>query len=972
MQTIHIRGAREHNLKNLEISIPRDRLVVITGLSGSGKSTLAFDTIYAEGQRRYVESLSAYARQFLELMQKPDVESIDGLSPAISIEQKTTSRNPRSTVGTVTEIYDYLRLLYARVGVPYSPATGLPIESQTVSQMVDRIGEMPAGTRLLLLGPIVRGRKGEYRKELKALLRRGFQRVKIDGKLHEIEAAPALNKKVKHDIEIVVDRIVVKPDLGNRLADSIETALGLGGGILIAEDADSGERHTFSSKFACPVSGFTIEEIEPRLFSFNNPYGACPTCDGLGTRQFFDPELVVPDPRLSLDEGAVAPWSRSTTTYYHQTLASLARHFKVSMRTPWADLPGEARESILYGTGDEDVAIKYEDGVRKYATRKPFEGIIPNLERRWRNTDSNWMREEMSRYQSVTHCDDCNGARLKPEALAVKIAGHDIARVAELSITAARDWFAALPESLDAKQNAIAERILREINERLGFLTNVGLGYLTLSRYSGTLSGGESQRIRLASQIGSGLTGVLYVLDEPSIGLHQHDNARLLATLERLRDLGNTVIVVEHDEEAILAADHVIDMGPGAGVHGGHVVAEGPPDRIKKSPESLTGQYLTGVRAVPVPATRRTGKRGQFLTLKGARENNLRNVTAKIPLGTLTCVTGVSGSGKSTLVIETLYNAVARQLMGSRAHAGEHDSVAGLEYLDKIVDIDQSPIGRTPRSNPATYTGAFTPIRDWFAGLPESGARGYKPGRFSFNVKGGRCEACKGDGLIKIEMHFLPDVYVECDVCKGRRFNRETLEVTFKDKSIADVLDMTIDEGVEFFAAVPSIREKLVMLQRVGLGYIGLGQPATTLSGGEAQRVKLSRELSRRATGQTLYILDEPTTGLHFEDVRKLLEVLHALVDAGNTVLVIEHNLDILKTADWILDLGPEGGDKGGRMVATGTPEDIAANAASLTGKYLRETLARAGGARVFGRKKPAAPKTRPARNGRRPKKKAS
>ena len=968
MQSITIRGAREHNLQGIDLQIPRDRLVVITGLSGSGKSSLAFDTIYAEGQRRYVESLSAYARQFLELMQKPDVESIEGLSPAIAIEQKTTSRNPRSTVGTATEIYDYLRLLYARVGVPYSPATGLPIESQTVSQMVDRIEALPEGTRLLLLGPIVRGRKGEYRKELAALLKRGFQRVKVDGEVREIEDLPALNKKIKHDIEVVVDRLVVKPGLGNRLADGLETALALGDGIVFAEDADTAERITFSAKFACPVSGFTIAEIEPRLFSFNSPFGACPACGGLGTRMFFDPQLVVPDPRLSLEDGALAPWSRSTTTYYYQTLLSLARHLKISERTPWEELPEDARRSILYGTGASNVAIRFDDGVRKYSTRKPFEGIIPNLERRWRNTESAWMREEFARFQSVASCDDCRGARLKPEALAVKIGGIHISEVAEMSIAAAQQWFEALPARLNAKRNEIAARIFKEISERLGFLTNVGLGYLTLARTAGTLSGGESQRIRLASQIGSGLTGVLYVLDEPSIGLHQHDNARLLATLQRLRDLGNTVIVVEHDEEAILAADHVVDMGPGAGRHGGRVVAAGAPAEIQASPESLTGQYLTGVRAVPLPESRRS-TRGKSLTVRGARANNLKNVSAQIPLGAMTCVTGVSGSGKSTLVIETLYNAVARRLMGARTNAGEHDAIDGLELLDKVVDIDQSPIGRTPRSNPATYTGTFNAIREWFAGLPESGARGYKPGRFSFNVKGGRCEACQGDGLIKIEMHFLPDVHVRCDVCKGRRFNRETLEVAFKEKSISDVLDMTIEEAAELFAAVPAIRDKLTMLKRVGLGYIHLGQPATTLSGGEAQRVKLSRELSRRATGRTLYILDEPTTGLHFEDVRKLLEVLHALVDAGNTVLVIEHNLDIIKTADWILDLGPEGGDNGGRIVAAGTPEAVAESADSVTGRFLRETLSRGPPHRSFGRK---AGETEPAPPTRRKRRRAS
>ena len=959
MQSIVIRGAKEHNLKNIDVVIPRDKLVVITGLSGSGKSTLAFDTIYAEGQRRYVESLSAYARQFLELMQKPEVESIEGLSPAISIEQKTTSRNPRSTVGTVTEIYDYLRLLYARIGVPYSPATGLPIESQTVSQMVDRILAMPAGTRLNLLGPIVRGRKGEYRKELQLLQKRGFQRVKVDGTLYEIDEVPALNKKLKHDIEVVVDRIVVKSDLGNRLADSVETALELGDGIIFAENVDTGERTTFSAKFACPISGFTIEEIEPRLFSFNNPFGACPTCDGLGTRIFFDPALVVPDGRLSLEEGAIAPWARTQSGFYLQTLESIAKHYKFSLRTAWNDLREEVQNVLLFGSGDKDITVKYDDGGKfKYQTSKPFEGVIPNMERRFRTTESNWAREDMARFQNTAPCEACRGDRLKPEALAVKIAATNIAEVSSMSIEAARAWFVDLPKKLSAKHGEIAERVLKEINERLGFLTNVGLGYLTLARQSGTLSGGESQRIRLASQIGSGLTGVLYVLDEPSIGLHQRDNDRLLKTLVRLRDIGNTVIVVEHDEDAILAADHVIDMGPGAGIHGGRVIAEGPPAHILKSPESLTGQYLSRVRQVPLPAHRRPGKDNQFLRINGARGNNLANVSASIPLGTLTCVTGVSGSGKSTLIIETLFKAVSRRLMGSREAPGPHDSIEGMEFLDKVVDIDQSPIGRTPRSNPATYTGAFTPIRDWFAGLPESTARGYAPGRFSFNVKGGRCEACQGDGLIKIEMHFLPDVYVQCDVCKGKRFNRETLEIRFKDKSIADVLEMTIDEAAEFFSAVPSIREKMEMLQKVGLGYIHVGQQATTLSGGEAQRIKLSRELSRCSTGQTLYILDEPTTGLHFEDVRKLLEVVQALVDSGNTVLVIEHNLDVIKAADWIIDLGPEGGNKGGQIVAVGTPEEVSVTSGSYTGQYLAPVLARGAGTRTFG-KSPIQAKTR-------------
>ena len=940
-KSISIRGAREHNLKGFDLDIPRDQLVVLTGLSGSGKSSLAFDTIYAEGQRRYVESLSAYARQFLELMQKPDVESIEGLSPAISIEQKTTSRNPRSTVGTVTEIYDYLRLLYARIGVPYSPATGLPIESQTVSQMVDRILAMPEGMRLYLLAPIVRGRKGEYRKELADLLKRGFQRVKVDGTLYEIEDVPALNKKVKHDIEVVVDRLVVRPDLGTRLADSVETALAAADGLAIVEDADSGERTIFSSKFACPVSGFTIEEIEPRLFSFNNPFGACPSCDGLGTEIYFDPDLVVPDRTLGLRKGAIAPWSRSSSPYYGQTLDSLARHYKVSTNDAFEDLPGKVRDAILYGSNDERITFTYDDGDRSYSTTKTFEGVIPNMDRRWRDTDSSWIRDDLARYQSQTQCEDCGGHRLKPEALAVKIAGLHISEVALMSIDEAARWFTHLPNELTAKHQEIAERILREINERLGFLVNVGLEYLTLSRKAGTLSGGESQRIRLASQIGSGLTGVLYVLDEPSIGLHQRDNRRLLDTLENLRDLGNTVIVVEHDEEAILAADYVIDMGPGAGVHGGEVVAKGTPEQIMQCAASLTGQYLSGTRQIPVPEGRRPGKLAQKLTIKGAEANNLKKLDVEFPLGTFICITGVSGGGKSTLIVETLYKAVARRLHNSRTTPGAHRSIEGLEFLDKVVDIDQSPIGRTPRSNPATYTGAFTPIRDWFANLPESGARGYKPGRFSFNVKGGRCEACQGDGLIKIEMHFLPDIFVQCDVCKGRRYNRETLEITFKGNSIADVLDMTVDQGAELFSAVPSIRDKLVTLQRVGLGYVHVGQQATTLSGGEAQRVKLAKELSRRATGQTLYILDEPTTGLHYEDVRKLLEVLHALVDTGNTVVVIEHNLEVIKTADWIIDLGPEGGDKGGRIVALGTPEDVAKTKGSFTGEYLRRVLAR-------------------------------
>ena len=937
---ISVRGAREHNLKNVDVDIPRDSLVVITGLSGSGKSSLAFDTIYAEGQRRYVESLSAYARQFLELMQKPDVDSIEGLSPAISIEQKTTSKNPRSTVGTVTEIYDYLRLLYARVGIPYSPATGLPIESQTVSQMVDRIMALPEGTRLYLLAPIARGRKGEYKKEFQDLQKRGFQRVRVDGTIHEINAVPALNKKLKHDIEVVVDRVVVKDGIQTRLADSVETALGLSDGLLYADPADKGgERIMFSSRFACPVSGFTIDEIEPRLFSFNNPFGACPVCDGLGSKLYFDPEMVVPDERKSLRDGAVAPWANSSSQYYMQALDSLARHYKFSLTTPWQDLPKKFRDVILFGSGEEAVTMSFDDGVRSYKTTKPFEGVITNMDRRFRETDSSWVREELGRFQSTSPCEACEGQRLKPEALAVKIDKLNIAQVTDMSIAQSGEWFGGLAKKLTAKQRDIAYRILKEINERLGFLNSVGLEYLTLSRASATLSGGESQRIRLASQIGSGLTGVLYVLDEPSIGLHQRDNDRLLATLKRLRDLGNTVLVVEHDEDAIRVADYLIDMGPAAGIHGGEVVAEGTPAEVMKT-DSLTAQYLSGRRQIAIPSERRKGAgKDARIRIVGAKGNNLKNVTVDIPLGTFTCVTGVSGGGKSTLVIETLYNALARKLHDARTHPADHDRIEGLEYLDKIIDIDQSPIGRTPRSNPATYTGAFTPIRDWFAGLPEAQARGYKAGRFSFNVKGGRCEACEGDGVIKIEMHFLPDVYVQCDQCKGKRYNRETLDITFKGKSIADVLEMTVEEGVDFFKAVPAIRDKMAMLQQVGLSYIHIGQAATTLSGGEAQRVKLAKELSRRATGRTLYILDEPTTGLHFEDVRKLLEVLHQLVDQGNTVVVIEHNLEVIKTADWIIDLGPEGGDKGGRIVATGTPEKVAETAGSYTGQYLASYL---------------------------------
>jgi len=936
---IRVRGAREHNLKNIDVDIPRDSLTVITGLSGSGKSSLAFDTIYAEGQRRYVESLSAYARQFLELMGKPDVDSIEGLSPAISIEQKTTSRNPRSTVGTVTEIHDYMRLLWARVGVPYSPATGLPIEAQTVSQMVDRVMAMAEGTRLLLLAPVVRDRKGEYRKELAELQRRGFTRVKVDGMLYEIGEVPALNRKIKHEIEAVVDRVVVREGTASRLADSFETALGLSDGVVYAENADTQERTVFSSKFACPVSGFTIEEIEPRLFSFNSPHGACPACDGLGVESFFDPALIVPDERKCLAEGAVAPWTGSQSPYYDQTLQSLARHFKVSTRTPWQDLSADVRDAILHGTGDDQVAFTYKDGVRQYTVTKAFEGVVHNLQRRWQETDSAWVREEMSRYQAEKPCAVCAGARLKPEALAVKIAGSTIAEASELSIRAARDWFGTVMPTLTPQRAEIARRILREIEDRLQFLNDVGLDYLTLARGSATLSGGESQRIRLASQIGSGLTGVLYVLDEPSIGLHQRDNERLLGTLRRLKALGNTVLVVEHDEDAIRSADHLIDMGPAAGVNGGHVIAQGTAAEVAAHPDSLTGAYLSGRKSIAVPALRRPVQKDRVVKVIGARGNNLKDVTATFPLGVFTCVTGVSGGGKSTLVVDTFYKAASRKLMGSGESPALHSRIEGLEYLDKIIDIDQSPIGRTPRSNPATYTDLFAPIRDWFAELPESRARGYKSGRFSFNVKGGRCEACQGDGVLKIEMHFLPDVFVTCDTCKGRRYNRETLEIKFRDKSIAEVLAMTVDEAVPYFSAVNKIRDRLKILQQVGLGYIALGQQATTLSGGEAQRIKLSKELARRATGRTLYILDEPTTGLHFEDVRKLLEVLHALVDAGNTVVVIEHNLEVIKTADWVLDLGPEGGDGGGRIVAQGTPEDIVKVAESHTARFLAPLL---------------------------------
>ncbi|GAB5480567.1 MAG: excinuclease ABC subunit UvrA [Parasphingorhabdus sp.] len=959
---IKVKGAREHNLKGVDIDLPRDKLIVITGLSGSGKSSLAFDTIYAEGQRRYVESLSAYARQFLEMMQKPDVEHIEGLSPAISIEQKTTSRNPRSTVATVTEIYDYMRLLWARAGVPYSPATGEPITAQTVSQMVDRVMALPEKTRFYLLAPVVRGRKGEYRKELAEWQKAGFTRVRVDGEFYDIEETPKLDKKLKHDIEVVIDRLVVRDGMETRLADSFETALRLADGLAFVdladgvvpgrEEAETGtkmkgtglpdNRIVFSERFACPVSGFTIEEIAPRLFSFNAPQGACPACDGLGEKLHFDTQLVVPNPELSIKKGAVVPWAKSNppSPYYMQVLGSLAKHFEFSLDTPWQDLSEHHRDIILNGTQGLPVTLRFQDGRKSYEVKKPFEGVVGNLTRRMLQTESNWMREELAKFQAAAPCEVCHGARLKPEALAVKIAGEDISIPTRRSVGDALDFFNGLADQLDKTQRQIAEPILKEIIERLGFLNNVGLDYLNLDRTSGTLSGGESQRIRLASQIGSGLSGVLYVLDEPSIGLHQRDNDRLLTTLKRLRDLGNTVIVVEHDEDAIRTADHVVDMGPGAGVHGGDVVAAGTLKQILKSKKSLTAAYLNGSREIEVAAKRRKGN-GKKLTVHGATANNLQNVTASIPLGTFTCITGLSGSGKSSLTIDTLYASAARTLNGARVIAGKHDKITGLQYCDKVIDIDQSPIGRTPRSNPATYTGAFTNIRDWFAGLPEAEARGYKPGRFSFNVKGGRCEVCRGDGLIKIEMHFLPDVYVTCEECGGKRYNRETLEVKFKGKSIADILDMTVEDAVSFFKAVPPIRDKMAMLYEVGLGYIKVGQQATTLSGGEAQRVKLAKELSKRSTGQTLYILDEPTTGLHFEDVRKLLQVLHQLVEQGNSVVVIEHNLDVIKTADHILDLGPEGGVRGGKIVAEGTPEEVAKVKGSFTGQYLKDMLAK-------------------------------
>lgn len=932
---IEIRGARQHNLKNVDINIPKNSLTVITGLSGSGKSSLAFDTIYAEGQRRYVESLSSYARQFLDLQNKPDVDSIEGLSPAISIEQKTTSHNPRSTVGTVTEIYDYMRLLWARAGTPYSPATGLPIEAQSVAQMVDKILAMPEGTKLILLAPIARGKKGEFKKEFAELQKKGFQRVNIDDEIYNIEELPELNKNQKHDIEVVVDRIIIKQGIESRVSQSVETALKLSDGLLYVENMADKKRQTFSSKFACPVSGFTIEEIEPRLFSFNNPQGACPCCGGLGASLYMDPELVVPNENLSLAGGAIAPWSVSShSMFYRQTLDSLCEYLEISNKTPWKDLPAYAQETILYGSGNKCVPMVYS----RFVTDKPFEGVIPNMERRFLETDSAASREELAHYQSAAPCECCHGKRLKPEALAVKICGKDIIEASDMSIKQALNWFNGVEAQLTPQKQEIAHKIIKEIVERLRFLNNVGLDYLTMSRQSGTLSGGEAQRIRLASQIGSGLTGVMYVLDEPSIGLHQRDNDKLLATLTRLRDIGNTVIVVEHDEDAMRAADFLVDMGPGAGSNGGNVVAAGTVAEVLKNKNSLTAQYLTGEKYIAVPSIRRKGN-GKFLELTGAKTNNLKNVDLKIPLGTFTCVTGISGGGKSSLILETLCKAIDKELNGSRIPSGKYDKLIGLENIDKVIDIDQSPIGRTPRSNPATYTGVFTNIRDWFAGLPEAKARGYTSGRFSFNVAGGRCEACKGDGVMKIEMNFLPDVYVPCDSCNGTRYNRETLQVKFKDKSIADVLDMTIDDAYHFFENIPVIKNKLDLLRRVGLGYIHLGQSAPTLSGGEAQRIKLSKELSKKATGKTLYILDEPTTGLHFEDIKKLLQVLQMLVEQGNTVVVIEHNLDVIKTADYIVDLGPEGGDGGGEIIATGTPEEIVKVARSYTGKYLKGKL---------------------------------
>ena len=950
LKKIVIKGAKEHNLKNISVEIPKDQYVVITGISGSGKSSLAFDTIYAEGQRRYVESLSAYARQFLDKMKKPKVDLIEGLSPAISIEQKNTSKNPRSTVATVTEIYDYMRVLFARAGIPYSPFTGKPITSQTITQIVDKIKELPKKTTIYLYAPVVRGRKGEYKKDILNYKKRGFRKIKIDEKLYEIDKIPELNKKIKHDISILVDRIVIYSNLGNRLAESVETSVNLANGLIHVEYENETlpqkyrkiEKIIFSTKFSCPESGFTIEEIEPRLFSFNSPYGACEECEGIGVKLNVDPNLVIPNDKKTIADGAVEPWSKSTSLYYAQTLASLAKHYKFSLNEPWKKLPKKIQDIILYGSDEDEIKFTYDDGYERYTTaKKTFEGVVNNLERRFLETDSDWKREEIGQYQSDKKCESCNGYRLKDEALCVKINKLHISEVTEKSILDAKEWFKDLETSLDKRQFKIAEHILKEINERLNFLLNVGLDYLTLSRESGTLSGGESQRIRLASQIGSGLTGVLYVLDEPSIGLHQKDNIKLINALKRLRDLGNTVIVVEHDTETIVNADHIIDLGPEAGNDGGHVVVQGSYNDILNCEESVTGKYLAYKKYIPIPQKRRLAKNGRFLEMTGATGNNLNNVNLKVPLGTFTCVTGVSGSGKSTLLLQTLYNALNLYLNKnkSRKIPKPFKGFKGIELIDKVIDIDQSPIGRTPRSNPATYTGAFGPIRDWFTGLQESKSRGYKPGRFSFNVKGGRCEACEGDGVITYEMHFLPDVYITCDECKGSRYNRETLEIKFKEKSIADILNMTVDEGCDFFENISSIRTKLLTLKKVGLGYIKIGQQATTLSGGEAQRIKLAKELSKRSTGRTMYILDEPTTGLHQHDIKKLLEILHTFVSLGNTVVVIEHNLDVIKTADYIVDMGPEGGIKGGNIIAEGKPEEICNINGSHTAKFLKEML---------------------------------
>ena len=949
LKKIVIKGAKEHNLKNISVEIPKDQFVVITGISGSGKSSLAFDTVYAEGQRRYVESLSAYARQFLDKMKKPKVDLIEGLSPAISIEQKNTSKNPRSTVATVTEIYDYMRVLFARAGIPYSPFTGKPITSQTISQIVDKIKEIPKKSTIYIYAPVVRGRKGEYKKDFLNYKKRGFRKIKIDGKLFEIDKVPELNKKIKHDISVLVDRIVINSDLGNRLAESVETSVNLANGLINVEYENETlpknfrkvEKLIFSTKFACPESGFTIEEIEPRLFSFNSPYGACEECEGIGVKLNVDPNLVVPNEKKTIADGAVEPWSKSSTLYYAQTLASLAKHYKFSLNERWSKLPKKIKDIILFGSDEDEIKFSYDDGYEKYSHKKTFEGVINNLERRYLETDSDWKREEIAQYQSDTKCEKCNGHRLKDEALCVKINNLHISEVTEKSILDAKDWFKALENNLDKKQLKIAEHILKEINERLDFLLNVGLDYLTLSRESGTLSGGEGQRIRLASQIGSGLTGVLYVLDEPSIGLHQKDNIKLINALKRLRDLGNTVIVVEHDTETMENADHIIDMGPEAGNNGGQVIVQGNYNDILKSQESITGKYLSYKKFISIPPKRRLAKNGRFLEINGATGNNLKNVNLKIPLGTFTCVTGVSGSGKSTLILQTLYNALNLTLNNnkSRKIPKPFKGFKGTELIDKVIDIDQSPIGRTPRSNPATYTGAFGPIRDWFTGLPESKSRGYKPGRFSFNVKGGRCEACEGDGVITYEMHFLPDVYITCDDCKGSRYNRETLEIKFKEKSIADILNMTVDEGCDFFENISNIRSKLLTLKKVGLGYIKIGQQATTLSGGEAQRIKLAKELSKRSTGRTMYILDEPTTGLHQHDIKKLLEILHTFVALGNTVIVIEHNLDVIKTADYIIDMGPEGGVKGGNIISEGKPEEICSNKVGYTAKFLKIML---------------------------------